>query len=196
MVLVDLLAPVAVFWVLRLVRVPEVWALVASGVPPGAGVLVTWRRRGTLEIVGVTVLAGIALSVVLAALSDNPKILLLQDVAFTGVFALCCLASLALPKPLILHFGIALHGGPSTAAGAHLATDFSTYVDARRFWRIVTTVWGIAYLADAGIRMWAVEHVSTGASLTVNRTLPWLITALLFAWAFRWAGRLEQQRDS
>ncbi len=75
--------------------------------------LVTWRRRGSLEVVGVTVLAGIALSIVLGLLSGNPKIILLEGVAFTAAFGLCCLASLAFPTPLLLRFGVALHGGPT-----------------------------------------------------------------------------------
>ncbi len=196
LVVVDLVAPIVVFQVSRAAGVSDVWALVASGVPPGVGVLVTWRRRGHLEVVGVTVLAGIALSVVLGLLTGNPKVLLLQGVGFTAVFGLCCLASLALRKPLILHFGIAMHGGPETAAGAQLCSDFGTYVESRRFWRTVTAVWGLAYLADAGVRAWAIQQLSTGASVTLNRTLPWAITAVLFVWVFRWGNRLEQQRDS
>ncbi len=57
-------------------------------------------------------------------------------------------------------------------------------------------MWGLTYLADAVVRAWAVEQLSTGESLTLNRILPWVLTAILFAWAFRWGSRLEEQRDS
>lgn len=195
MVLIDLLAPIVLFQVSRAAGASEVWALVVSGLPPAAGVLVTLWRRGSVEVVGVTVLAGIALSIVLGLLSDNPKVLLLRGVALTAAFGLCCLASLAFRKPLMLHFGIVLHGGPETA-GAQLSADFATYAEARRFWRVVTAVWGLAYLADAGVCGWAIQQLSTGVSVTLNRTLPWAITAALFAWTFRWANRLEETRDS
>jgi hypothetical protein len=196
MVLVDMVAPLVVFQVCRAAGASDVAALVASGLPPGVGVLVAWRRRGSLEVVGVTVLVGIVLSIVLGTWSDSPRAVLLQGVAFTAVFGLCCLASLTFRKPLMLHFGIALHGGPETASGSQLAADFVTYAGARHFWRVVTGVWGLAYLVDAGVRAWAVQRLSTSTSLTVNRTLPWILTALLFTWAFTWANRLEGQRDA
>ncbi|MDH2415277.1 VC0807 family protein [Nocardioides sp. CER19] len=195
MVLVDMVAPVVVFQLCHAAGASDVAALVASCLPPAVGVLHTWRRRGGLEVVGVTVLAGIVLSIALGAWSDNPKAVLLQSAAFTAVFGLCCVVSLMFPKPLMLRFGIALHGGPETASGSQLATDFVKHPAARHFWRVVTAVWGIAYLADAGVRAWAVQRLSASTSLTLNRTLPWLLTALLFTWAFHWASRLEHERD-
>lgn len=192
MVGLDLVGPLLVYRLSRDAGVPVVWALVLSGAPPALGVLADWLRWRTLEIVGAVVLGGIALSVVLAFVSGDPKVVLLEGAATTAAFGVFCFLSLLRRRPLIFYFAQAFYGGRHSAEGGELEAEHDAYAGARSFWRKVTAVWGAARLLEAAVLVLVVEAASVPAALAFNRTAPWLVFGGLFAWTLWWGGR---QRD-
>jgi hypothetical protein len=193
MIGLDIVGPLLVYRLCRGFGVPTIWSLVISGSSPGLGVLFDWLRWRTLEIVGAVVLGQILLSIVLALISGNPKVVLLEGAATTIAFALVCLASLTRERPLIFYFGQAFYGGRHSADGVQMAAEYEKYPDARSFWQIVTVVWAIAYLLESAGRIYVVERLSTATALTFNRTTPWLITAALISWTVWWGTRTRQK---
>jgi hypothetical protein len=190
----DIVGPLVLYRVCRGAGLPEVWSLVLAGILPGIGVVIDWLRWHTLEVVGAVVLGGIGLSVVLALVSDDPKVVLLEGAAITAAFGVGCLLSLTARRPLIFYFGQAFSGGRHSAEGAELDADYERYDEARFFWRTVTTVWGLTHIALAAILAVIVWTSSTGTALTFNRTVPWVLTGGLLAWAFWWGERLRAQK--
>jgi hypothetical protein len=190
----DLVAPLLVFRICRGAGVPEVWSLVISGFPPAVGVLIDWLRWRTLEMVGAVVLAGIGLSIVLALLTDDPTVVLLEGAIITGAFGLLCLGTVRRRRPLIFFFAQAFYGGRHSRAGQELDEDFETYDEAQRFWRIVTVVWGVTYVVEAVVRALVIQAVSTQTALLLNRTVPWLVYGVLLAWSFWWGNRLRAEK--
>jgi hypothetical protein len=192
--LLDIAGPLVVYRVCRAAGGSEVWSLVISGLPPGLGVLFDLLRWRTLEVVGAVVLGGIALSIVLAFISNNPRVVLLEGAALTAAFGVACLASLHRRRPLIFYFAQAFYGGRHSTDGAELDAEFDRYLEARSFWRTVTTVWGVTYLVEAAVRAVVVQYVSTAAALTFNRVVPWVLSGLLFGWTFWWGNRLRREK--
>lgn len=190
----DLVAPLVVYRVCRSAGVPEVWSLVVSGFPPAVGVLVDWLRWRTLEMVGAVVLAGIALSIGLALWTDDPTVVLLEGAIITGAFGVLCLASVRRRRPLIFYFAQAFYGGRHARAGGELDDDFEEYAEARRFWRIVTVVWGVTYVVEAVVRAVVIQAVSTQTALLLNRTVPWVVYGALLGWSVWWGNRLQAQK--
>lgn len=190
-VALDLLAPLIAYQLCREAGVPTVWALVAAAVPPAVGVVVDWLRRHTLEVVGVTVLAGLGASVVLALLTDDPHVVLLEGPLLTAAFGVACLVSLGFRRPLILRFAQAFEGGRHTEEGAELESDYDAAPVARRFWRVTTVVWGIAYLVDAAARVVVIQTAPTSTALAVNRVVPWVVFAVLLAGTVTVGNRLR-----
>ncbi len=190
----DIIGPLVVYRLCREAGVPTVWSLVISGSLPAFGVLSDWLRWRTLEVVGSVVLGGIALSIVLALISDDPKVVLLEGAALTAGFGVACLGSLTRRRPLIFYFAQAFYGGRRSADGADMDADYDLYEEARSFWRVVTVVWGITYLVEAAVRVVVVLNVSTGTALTFNRTAPWVIFGVLLAWTTWWGERLRSQK--
>lgn len=187
MVLLDIVLPLVVFRIARNVGVVEVWSLVLSGLPPGAGVFIDWQRRRRVEVIGVVVLGGIALSLVLAFLSDDPKVILLEGAVTTAVFAMAHLFSVRMRRPLIFYFAQAFQGGRFSAGGTEMEVEYDRYVDARSFWRMAAIVWGTVGLAEAAARAVVIQSVSTSTALALNRIAPLVIFAGLIAWTY-WAG--------
>jgi hypothetical protein len=190
----DIVGPLVVYRFCRGVGVPEVWALVVSGFPPAFGVLFDWLRWRTLEVVGAAVLGGIALSIVLAFVSDDPKVVLMEGAAMTAVFGAACLVSLTRRRPLIFYFAQAFFGGRHSADGVELDADYERYQKARFYWRVVTVVWACTYFVEATSKAVVIQSVSTQAALTFNRTAPWAVSGILLAWMLWWASRLKAQK--
>lgn len=187
----DVVAPLVVFQLARQIGVPVVWALVASGFPPLAGVIGDWIRWRTVEMVGVVVCAGIVLSVVLALVSNDPRVVLLEGVVVTFAFGVGCLWSLRAPRPLIFSFAQAFYGGPRAVEGAELDTEYVTYREARAFWRSVTVVWAAVYAVESIARGLAVMVTAPQTALLLNRLLPWVVYVGLTAWTFWWGQRVR-----
>jgi hypothetical protein len=169
------------------VDVPEVWSLVVSGALPGLGVAIDWVRWRTLEVVGAVVLGGITLSVVLALISNDSKVVLLEAAATTAAFGVACLVSLGFRRPLIFFFAQAFYGGRHSLDGAELDTDYDEFPRARSFWRTVSI---LTYLVQATAATIVVHTQSTATALAFNRTIPWLVFGVLFARAYLWGNRL------
>lgn len=192
----DIVGPLVAYQLLRSAGLAEVWSLVLAGTLPGFGVLIDYLRWRTVDVVGVVVLGGIGLSIVLALLTNDPKIVLLESAALTGAFGLGCLLSLATRRPLIFYFGQAFYGGRHSSTGAEMESEYDEYDEARSYWRTVTVVWGLTHIALAAGLTAIVQTASTGTALTFNRTVPWILTAALIAWAVWWGERLRAERPA
>jgi hypothetical protein len=190
----DIVGPLVIYRVGRSAGMPQVWALVVSGASPGVGVLVDYLRWRTLEVVGAFVLAGIALSVLLAVISGSPKAVLLEGAGTTGAFGAACLLSLAWRRPVIFYFVQGFYGGRHSVEGIQLDSDFTNHEEARYFFRTITVAWGIASLLEAAALAVVVQSVSTGTALAFNRIMPWVVNGVLFVWSLRWGNRLRAQR--
>jgi intracellular septation protein A len=194
MLALDIVGPLVVYRLCRGVGMAEVWALVVAGLPPGIGVLTDWLRWRTLEVVGSVVLAGIGLSIALALITNDTKVVLLEDAGLTAAFGLACLGSLATKRPLIFYFGQGFYGGRHSVEGAEMASDFDLYSEARFFWRTVTAVWGVTHIALALAVTLIVQTQSTGTALSFNRVVPWILTGALLVWSIWWGERLKAQK--
>jgi hypothetical protein len=173
-----------------------VWALVLSGASPGLGVLIDFIRWRTLEVVGAIVLTSITLSAILALVSGSTKAVLLEGAAGTAGFGLLCLVSLARHRPLLFYFIQAFYGGRHTDEGASMEEAYSSYDEGRHYFRLVTVVWGAAYLVQAVVLAVAVQVVATGTALAFNRILPWCVGVPLFVWTYRKGMRLRAETET
>ncbi|HET8559555.1 MAG TPA: VC0807 family protein [Marmoricola sp.] len=191
--LLDLIGPLVVYALCRHAGMPTVWALVTSGATPGVGVAADWLRWRALEVVGTIVLVGIALSVVLALVSDDTSVVLLEGAILTVGFGLACLASLPRRRPLMFYFAQTYYGGRHSSPGAELDVEFESRREARAFWRIVTVVWALAYVVEGLARVVVIQSVPVAAALAVNRIAPWVVSAVLFGWTLWWGSRLRGQ---
>jgi hypothetical protein len=192
----DIAGPLVVFRVCRSAGVPTIWSLVASGCLPALGVLIDWVRWRTLEVVGAVVLAGIVLGIVLAVVSHDPKLLLLDGAATTAAFGIGCFVSLTRRRPLIFYFAQAFYGGRHSPAGAELDSEYIQYRQARSFWRTVTVVWAITYLVEATVLVLVIESEPTGVALTFNRITPGLTSVVLVLWTLWWGNRLRADKPT
>lgn len=176
----DIAGPLVLYSLLRDAGVSTVSALLLSGVFPVLGVGLNALRNRRLDIVGALVLAGIALGVVLGAVTHSARLMLLEGSVPTAVFGFACLGSLWAQRPLM--YGLALEfTGPQTSRGQEM-TRLWQYEGFRRVFRVITAVWGAGFLIEAALRAVIVYRTSTGTALASSKVAPFIFLAILSAW--------------
>jgi len=176
----DLGGPLLVYTLLNSAGIPAVTALILSGIPPAVGIAIGALADRRLDVIGVLVLAGLAVGTVAGLVSHNPRLYLLEGAVPSGVFALACLGSLRTSKPLIYRLTVQILG-PRSAKGRQVAGAWR-YPAFRRAFQIITLVWGIGYLIEVAVRLAVIELTSTGMALLFSKLVPYAFAICLSAW--------------
>ena len=187
----DIGGPLLAYNWLRSAGLSEVMALVLSGIFPAFGVCINFARHRRLDAIGALVLAGIAVGTALGLLSGNPRLVLLEGSVPTAVFAALCLASLWSSRPLIYRFALEFMGADSPQ-GREFEWLWQEYDGFRHMFRVMTVVWGVAYVAEAGARVVIVESMPAGTALAVSKVMPYVVAGVLVAYTIaygRWLRR-------
>jgi hypothetical protein len=189
----DIGGPLAAYALLRSSGLSAVTALVLSGILPAFGVLISFLRDRRLDAIGTLALLGIAVGTVLGLVSGNPRLVLVEGSVPTAVFGLVCLASLWSRRPLIYRFALAFTG-PGTPRGRDFESGWQ-YDEFRRVFRVITIVWGVAYLTEAAARVIIVESTSTGAALAISKVMPYSVAAVLVGWTWLYGERSRRRGE-
>ena len=56
------------------------------------------------------------------------------------------------------------------------------YEGYRRVFRVITVVWGVAFLLEAALRVVIVYNTSTGTALAISKATPFVFFAIMSAW--------------
>ena len=189
----DIMGPLVAYSLLRAHGLSTVLALVVSGVFPAFGVLITSVRDRRLDAIGALVLIGIAVGTVLGLLSDNARQVLLEGSVPTAVFGVVCLGSLWSSRPLIFRFAHEFIG-EDTPKGRDFARRWQ-YPGFRRVFRVMTLVWGSAYLTEATVRIVIVEATSASTALVISKVMPLAVAGVLAVWTILYGRRVKRKRE-
>ena len=192
-VVFDIAGPLVAYQLLRSAGQSAVSALVLSGVFPALGVVAGLVRHRRVDVLGILVLAGIAVGTILGLLSGNARLVLLEGSVPTAMLGLFCLASLWSSRPLIYRFALEFMGA-DTPKGRDFAALWR-YPGFRHVFRLFTVVWGVTYLAEAVARVVIVETTSTATALTVSKVMPYAVAAALVGWMIAYGRRARRRGE-
>jgi hypothetical protein len=189
----DIAGPLVAYSLLRSAGASAVTSLVLSAAFPAFGVALTVARHRRPDVIGVLVLSGILVGTVLGLVSGNARLVLLEGSVPTAVFAVVCLGSLWSKRPLMFRFALEFTG-PDTPRGRDFGSRWQ-YAGFRRSFRVITAVWGLAYLAEAVARIVIVEATSTGTALGISKVMPYAVAAVLVAWMAVYGQRARRKGE-
>lgn len=186
---VDVALPLATYYVLAAAGVPDLWALLLSGIWPVLSSVVSLVRHRRLDEFGVFILVVIVAGALSSVLFDDPRLLLLKSSVFTGVLGIAFLASLFAKRPLMFYFGrrFGTDGSPEgLARWDGFWDDLSVF---RRGQRRMTLVWGLTFVAEAVVRIPLVYLLPVSVGVAVSDILPFVVIAALVFWTVSFAKR-------
>jgi hypothetical protein len=179
----------------RYVSVSEVVALAIAATFPLAMSTFGLVRRRRLDPVAVIVLLGIVVSGVGVLMGGSARLLLIRESLFTGALGLACFGSLLLPRPLMFYFGRHFMAGDDPVARTEF--DASWQRPGVRFvHRLITVVWGSAFLGEFAIRVALVYSLPAAAVLVISPIILGVITIGTFIWTFAYVRRVRQRAEA
>jgi intracellular septation protein A len=177
----DIVVPLLVFDVLSARGVPVVWALAAGGLSPALNNLRTWIRSHRLEPVGIIVMTLLAIGTLTSLISGNVFFALIKDSFLTATFGLICLVSLLAKRPLMFSVLRQFVAGEDPERIA----DWNDRWENRAFRtaiRIVTAVWGFAYITEASLRVVLALKLTPQQVVSVSSFMSIGVLVVLIAW--------------
>ncbi|MGW4687120.1 VC0807 family protein [Streptomyces sp. NPDC004244] len=160
----------------------EVSALLISGAWPVVDniVVLAWRRKLD-EFAMVTLAFLVITAVVSLAGANSTRTLLIKDSCVTGLFGLLCLATLLAPRPLMFYFGrkFATDGTPESTAWWNGLWQLEGF---RRTQAVMTAVWGVAYLLEAGVRIALAYVLDTDTMVAISPVMAYGVLGALALW--------------
>ncbi|MFT4297389.1 MAG: VC0807 family protein [Micropruina sp.] len=190
----DIGLSIAIFSVAKNLGASDLAAYLYSSIGPLVGMAIEFVRHRRIDIVGVVILAVIALSLAVTLIgSDDPTVLLLKDSALTGGLGVVILASLTplFPRPLMYYLGRKF-GTDGTEAGTAWWASLWQYPSFRRSQRVITGVWGAGYLAEAIAKVAWVLALPFDTAYLLNQVVPLAVTVVLMVWTMWYAARTRR----
>lgn len=187
--------PLAAYFVAQRMT-STVHALMIAGAFPASWVLVQLARTRRADLIGLITLfafaAGVTVSVIMGG---NAFVLKVRDIAFTIPFAVACLASLAMSRPMMFYVGRSMSAG---ADEAKLAAYNALWEipEARRVFRVITTVWSFGLIVEAGIRIVLALSFSTGVFVVVAPIWAAIAFGSLFGFTIRYSRKARAEGEA
>lgn len=196
-ILLDTVAPYVAYQVLAAHNVPTITALSLTTIFPIAGILLNLMRTRHADAIGIFSLIVILLGLAATLAFQSASFFLVKDSFVSGTLGLICLVSLfVFPRPAMFYVGRSLltQGDKDAMRNYDAMWQYAYF---RFTQRLVTAVWGVAYLVEALIRVVLVVIFGTSKQgiatiLLISRFLLWGVTIAALAWTFwyiRYASR-------
>lgn len=176
----------------RYISTSEATALAIAATFPLAKSVVELLRRRRLDPIAILVLLGILVSGVGVLFGGSPRLLLLRESLFTGALGLVCFGSLFLPRPLMFYFGRHFMAGDDPERRREF--DASWHRPGVPFvHRLITGVWGVAFVGEFGIRALLIYSLPTPWVLILSPLILGVVTIGTFVWTFAYVRRVRRR---
>jgi hypothetical protein len=145
-----------------------------------------------VDLVGAAVLLGFALGVASSVLlGGNTYVLKIRDAALTAVFGVVCIVTLFThDRPAFFYVTRYLSAG-SDPAKVSAFDHLHEVPTGRRTFRVLSVVWGVGLVVEAGARMMLAGLLPTGTFLAVSPFITASIIGSLFAFTVVYTKRAQ-----
>jgi hypothetical protein len=185
--------PIGLYFLVRNHVRTDAQALVVAGGFSVGWIVVQFVRRRRVDVVGAVVLFGFVVGVVSSTLlGGNAYVLKVRDAAFTALFGVACIVTLFThDRPALFYVGRYLSAG-SDPAKVSAFDQLHAVPTGRHAFRVLSVVWGIGLVVEAGARMTLADLVPTGTFLAVSPFITAGVIGTLFAFTAVYAKRAQR----
>jgi intracellular septation protein A len=189
----DVAMPVVAFKALSSYGVPTLWAVLAGGLFPAINNLRLWARSRRLEPLGIIVMIFLVIGTAASLISGSVFFALIKDSFLTATFGLICLGSLLAQRPLMFYISRQFVAGDDPVR-LEWWNSLWQYPHFRAAQRLVTAVWGIAYLVEALLRVGFAEVLPPAQVVTISPIMAFGVMIVLIAWTRRYMLAVRERR--
>jgi hypothetical protein len=189
---IDGALPAIAYQLLSRHGVAAVPALTAGAIFPAANIIRKFVATRRLDLIGAIVLTFIAIGVAGSLISGSVLFILIKESFITGLVGLLFLSSLLWHRPIFFYLGRQFMAGedPERLAWWNALWERASF---RRTMRTMTTVWGVSYILEAGVRVVFALTLTPGTVVALSPIMGIGTTVILILWTRRY-GRAAQER--
>lgn len=163
------LCPLLLYKYLKSAGWSETRSLLGACLFPVLGAAYGLIKNKVLDLMAALTLSGIAVSLLALLLIKDPRLMLVQESFLTLLLGIASFVSLfAWKRPLMFYFGRYFECGNDPARMKEFDQDYVNYALARHVHRVLTVVWGFAFLAQFGAKAVLVYTQSTEVVLGIG----------------------------
>jgi hypothetical protein len=174
--------------------VPTLWALVAGGAFPAINNLRVWIRSRRLEPLGIIVMTFLAVGTAASLISGSVFFALIKDSFLTATFGFICLGSLLGERPLMFYINRQFVAGDDPERIAWWNGLWEDLPDFRAAQRLVTAVWGIAYIVEALLRVGFAIVLTPAQVVSISPVMTFVVLIALISWTRRYLLGIRERR--
>ncbi len=190
-IVLNAIIPVVLYKVSRRYLAPsEFTALVIASTFPFGKSIFDLVRIGQVDPISIVVLLGLATDGAALLFGGSPRLLLVRESLFTGVFGLSCFVSLLLPRPMMFYFARHFMAGADPQRQARFNAAWQL-PEVRFSHRLITSVWGCVFVGELILRIILIYHVPASTVLVVSPILIGTLTIVTMIWAFSYGHRVR-----
>jgi intracellular septation protein A len=178
--LVDVVAPIAIFKLLESFGVSPIWALAGAALAPALNNLRIWIMSRRIEPLGIMVVAFGVIGMVASLVSGNLFYSLIKDSFLTGAFGLVFLASLFFGRPLMFYLIRQFVAGEDETRN-QIWKDLWRYAAFRSVMRQLTIMWALIYIVEALVRVGLALSLTPDAVVTISPIMGFGATLILIS---------------
>ena len=191
--IVDVAMPIIAFNLLTHYGVSTLWALVAGGLFPALNNLRVWATSRRLEPLGIIVMTFLVIGTAASLISGSVFFALIKESFLTATFGFICFASLLSERPLMFYINRQFVAGDDPVK-LEWWNGLWQYPHFRAAQRTVTAVWGVAYLAEAVLRVVFALIMSPAEVVSISPIMAFAVTIALIVWTRRYMLALRDRR--
>jgi hypothetical protein len=184
--------PIAAFFVVRHHVSSDTQALIIAGSFSVAWIVVQFIRQRRIDLVGLIVLIGFAIGVSSSVIfNGNDYMLKVRDAFFTALFgAACVITVFTHERPTLFYVSRYLSAGNDPEK----VTAYNQLLEApigRRTFKVLSLVWGVGLMAEAGFRMVLADVLHTSTFIAISPIITVTIIGSLFAFTVAYVKRAQ-----
>ena len=150
--LLDIAAPIVLFYILRAFGLSNLPALLLSAVLPGLSTVVQVVRARHFDSLAAMMTGATILTALSSLISGDPRFLLAKDGWITGIYGIWLLATTRSNPPVVMMFARPLLEGRIGPDGESWDYLWKQLPGFRRVWRTASVIWGVATILDGAVR--------------------------------------------
>ena len=190
---IDVAMPIVAFNLLISYGVSTLWALLAGGLFPAINNLRVWARSRRLEPLGIIVMTFLVIGTAASLISGSVFFALIKESFLTATFGFICLGSLLADQPLMFYINRQFVAGDDPVR-LEWWNGLWQYPNFRAAQRLVTAVWGIAYLVEALLRVGFALALPPAQVVAISPVMAFGMMIVLIAWTRRYLLALRERR--
>jgi hypothetical protein len=191
--IIDVAMPIVAFNLLSSYGVSTLWALVAGGLFPAINNLRVWAKSRRLEPLGIIVMTFLVIGTAASLISGSVFFALIKESFLTAAFGFICLGSLLAERPLMFYINRQFVAGDDPVR-LEWWNGLWQYPHFRAGQRLVTAVWGIAYLVEALLRVGFALVLPPAQVVAISPVMAFGVMIVLIAWTRRYMLALRERR--